>query len=65
MPAMGAALSAARIPEVDRSASCAAEHCQNLVAAGVAEKLKWACYVIGMSEPTSVMVNAPEPAFFG
>lgn len=56
----GGAFSGKDPSKVDRSASYMARYiAKNLVAAGVAEKIEVGLsYVIGMSEPTSVMVNA-------
>lgn len=56
----GGAFSGKDPSKVDRSASYMARYiAKNLVAAGVADKLEIGLsYVIGMSEPTSIMVNS-------
>ncbi|HHX81233.1 MAG TPA: methionine adenosyltransferase [Acholeplasmataceae bacterium] len=56
----GGAFSGKDPSKVDRSASYMARYiAKNLVAAGVAEKLEIGLsYVIGMSEPTSIMINS-------
>ena len=44
--------------KVDRSASYAARHCQNIVAAGLAKKAEvQLAYAIGVANPVSVRVD--------